>query len=81
MFENINTLLGIIVSLLSIGSLLYSKKNSDKITKIEKAINQNLQISVDSSKKSLFSSKKAVSGEKGTSIIGDNNSVGQDDKK
>lgn len=71
--ETINIVLGIIASLLSISAIVFSKKVSDKNKLIEQILKQELNITIDSSKKEVFSSKKAISGGNGTSIIGDNN--------
>ena len=71
--ETVNILLGIIASILSIFSIFYSKKVSEKNKKIEQYLKQELNITIDTSKKELFSSKRAISGDNGTSIIGDNN--------
>ncbi|MCM3441417.1 hypothetical protein ACUIJN_19365 [Metabacillus halosaccharovorans] len=71
----INLVLGIIASILSISSIIFSKKVSAKNKEIEQYLKQELNITLDSSKKDVFSSKKAISGKKGTSIIGDGNNV------
>ncbi|SDZ68641.1 hypothetical protein SAMN05421736_1379 [Evansella caseinilytica] len=73
--ETVNIVLGIIASILSISAIVFSKKVSDKNKKIEQYLEQELNITLNSSKKEVLSSKKATSGENGTSIIGDNNKV------
>lgn len=73
LMETVNIVLGIIASILSISAIVFSKKVSDKNKKIEQILKQELNITIDSSKKEVFSSKKAISGDNGTSIIGDNN--------
>ncbi|PEJ46590.1 hypothetical protein COL77_17060 [Bacillus wiedmannii] len=71
----INLVLGIIASILSISSIIFSKKVSAKNKEIEQYLKQELNITLDSSKKDVLSRKKAVSGENGNSIIGDGNSI------
>lgn len=71
--ETVNIILGIVASLLSIFAIVFSKKVSDKNKEIEQYLNQELNIKIDLSKKDVLSSKKATSGDNGTSIIGDNN--------
>ncbi|ARF68061.1 hypothetical protein B7C51_09800 [Paenibacillus larvae subsp. pulvifaciens] len=76
--ETVNTILGIVASLLSIAAIVFSKKTSDRTKEIERIINQNLNVHVGSSKEEKNTVKKAVSGDKGTSIVGDNNKVNGD---
>ena len=71
----LNLVLGIIASILSISSFIVSKKVSDKNKVIEQYLKNELNISLDASKKDMFSSKKAVSGNNGNSIIGDGNKI------
>ncbi|UOR13601.1 hypothetical protein [Halobacillus amylolyticus] len=71
----VNAILGILASILSICAILFSKKVSSKNKEIERYLKQELNITFDSSKKELFSSKKATSGDNGTSIIGDKNNT------
>lgn len=71
--ETINIVLGIIASILSISAIVFTKKVSDDYKKIEQYLKQELNVTLDSSKKEILSSKKATSGDNGTSIIGDNN--------
>lgn len=75
MITTVNAVLGIIASILSISAFVFSKKVSDKNKKIEQYLKQELNITLDSSKKEVLSSKKATSGDNGTSIIGDSNHV------
>jgi len=74
--ETINLVLGIIASILSISSIIFSRKVSAKNREIEQNLKKNLNITLDSSKKDIFSSKKAISGENGNSIVGDGNNIG-----
>lgn len=74
--ENINLVLGIIASILSISSIIFTKKVSTKNKEIEQYLKQELKITLDSSKKDVLTSKKATSGDNGTSIVGDGNNVG-----
>lgn len=71
----VNLVLGIIASILSICSIIFSKKVSAKNKEIEQHLKQELNITLDSSKKDVLSSKKAISGENGNSIIGDGNNI------
>ncbi|MCV9887024.1 hypothetical protein [Metabacillus halosaccharovorans] len=71
----INLVLGIVASILSISSIVFSKKVSAKNKEIEQHLKQELNITLDSSKKGVLSSKKAISGKNGNSIIGDGNNV------
>ncbi|HFK1531054.1 hypothetical protein [Bacillus sp. FSL R5-0677] len=71
----INLVLGIIASILSISSIIFSKRVSAKNKEIEQYLKQELNITLDSSKKDVFSPKKAISGENGNSIIGDGNNI------
>ncbi|MFD3261400.1 hypothetical protein ACE3MQ_22660 [Paenibacillus lentus] len=73
--ETVNIVLGIIASILSIAGIIFSKKVSDKNKKIEQYLKQELNITLDSSKKEVLTSKKAKSGDNGTSIIGNNNKI------
>ncbi|HFE9852556.1 TPA: hypothetical protein ACGBG5_003358 [Enterococcus faecalis] len=73
--ENINTFLGIIASLLSIGAIIFSKLSSDRTKEIEKIINKELNIRIESSKNERNTIKRATSGENGTSVVGDNNKL------
>lgn len=73
--ENINTFLGIIVSLLSIGAIFFSKLSSDRTKEIEKKISKELNIRNGSLKNEKNTIKRAVSGENGTSVVGDNNKL------
>lgn len=71
--ETVNVILGIIASILSIIAVFFTKKVSDKNKKIEQYLKQELNFTMDSSKKDVLSIKKATSGDNGTSIVGDNN--------
>ena len=71
----INLVLGIIASILSIFSIAFSKKVSARNKEIEQHLKQEFNVTLDSSKKDVLSSKKAVSGESGNSIIGDGNNI------
>lgn len=71
----LNLVLGIIASIVSISSIILSKIVYDKNKVIEQYMKNELNISLDSSKKDMFSSKKAVSGNNGNSIIGDGNNI------
>lgn len=73
--DNINLMLGIIASLLSIISIVCSKKTSDKNKAIENYLKKELNITLDLSEKDMFSVKKAKSGRNGNSIIGNNNNL------
>lgn len=73
--ENINLVLGIIASILSISSIVFSKKVSGKNKEIEQLLKQELNITIDSSKKDILSNKKAISGKNGNSVIGDGNNI------
>ena len=55
--------------------LLFFQKVFDKNKVIEQHLKNELNISLDSSKKNKFSKNKAISGENGNSIIGDGNSI------
>ncbi|MCY9511804.1 hypothetical protein M5W68_20020 [Paenibacillus larvae] len=46
--ETVNTILGIVASLLSIAAIVFSKKTSDRTKEIERIINQNLNVHVGS---------------------------------
>ncbi|WP_342536517.1 hypothetical protein [Sporosarcina sp. FSL K6-3508] len=70
-----NLILGIIASILSITSIIFTKRVSAKNREIEQHLKQELNITLDSSKKDILSSKKAVSGKNGNSIIGDGNNI------
>ncbi|HEM3550978.1 TPA: hypothetical protein U2C31_001312 [Streptococcus suis] len=70
--ENWNNLLGIIASTLSIITFFLSFFSFTKVNKIYKKLN----ISIDSSKYEKNTTKQAVSGENGISIVGDRNSIG-----
>lgn len=70
-----NLVLGIIASLLSIFSIIFSKRVAAKNKEIEQYLKQELNISFDTSKKENFTSKKAHSGDNGNSIIGDRNEI------
>lgn len=74
--ENLDTVLGIVVSVLSIIGVLFAKKNSDEIKKIKNILN----INTSKIKKELFTNKKATSGNHGNSIIGDGNTIGENKK-
>jgi hypothetical protein len=70
-----NLILGIVASILSIASIIFTKRVSAKNKEIEQHLKQELNIKLDSSKKDMFSSKKAISGDNGNSIIGDGNKI------
>lgn len=76
--ETANTILGIIASILSIIAIFFSKKTSNRTKEIENIINQKFNIHTGSKKEEKNTYKKAVSGDKGNSIIGDNNKVNGD---
>lgn len=56
--ETVNIVLGIIASILSISALVFSKKVSDENKKIEQYLKQELNITLDSSKKRCYLVKK-----------------------
>lgn len=78
--ENINSLLGIIASLLAIISFFYSRKNHGEIEKI-KCILQENHIEIRNNKnKTAILSKVANSEDNGVSVIGNGNVIGRDAK-
>jgi hypothetical protein len=76
--EIANTILGIIASVLSIAAIVFSKKTSNRTKEIEKIINKKFDIHIGSKKEERNVHKRAASGYKGNSIIGDNNKVNGD---
>lgn len=76
--DTLNGILGIIASTLSIAALFFSKKTSNRTKEIEKIISQKFDIHIGSKKEERKNYKKAVSGDNGNSIIGDNNKVNGD---
>lgn len=72
----VNLILGIIASILSIASIIFTTRVSAKNKEIEQYLKQELNITLDSSKKEKFTNKKAISGANGNSVIGDGNSIG-----
>lgn len=73
--ETLNIVLGIIASSLSIFALIFSKKAADRNKKIEQYLKQNFNVTIDGTKNDVLTSKKAVSGKNGVSIIGDDNKI------
>ncbi len=73
--EFVNTLLGIVASIFSIGSIIFSKKVSKENKKIMHYLENNYDFNMSSRKNDLFSVKKATSGEKGISVIADNSDI------
>ncbi|MFS1133377.1 hypothetical protein [Enterococcus hirae] len=76
--EKINTVLGIVASLLSIGAIFYSQVTSNRTKKIEEIISEKMDIKIGSSNNEKNTVKKAVSGDNGNSVIGDNNTISGD---
>ncbi|MDT2387912.1 MULTISPECIES: hypothetical protein [Enterococcus] len=76
--ETVNTILGIIASMLSIAAIVFSRKTSNRTKEIEKMISQKFDIHTGTKKEEKNTYKKAVSGNNGNSIIGDNNKVSGD---
>lgn len=76
--ETANAILGIVASILSIAAIFFSKKTSNRTKKIEKIISQEFDIHIGSKKEERNTYKKAISGDNGNSIIGDNNKVNGD---
>ncbi|MGW7900160.1 hypothetical protein [Staphylococcus xylosus] len=78
--ENINLILGICASLLTIGSICYTCKVSCKNKEIERILNQNFNIKLNTSNRKVYKYNKSSSGDNSISISGDNNISNSGDK-